>query len=170
MADDNEHWILVVAIARNGVIGRENSLPWKLSRDLQRFKAMTMGHCLLMGRKTYQSIGRPLPGRQTIVVSRTGYDPGDSAITVIPDVAQVAEHVQPGRRVMVVGGAQLYAAALPRCGTMWITRVEVDIAGDTFFPELDWSQWQLQSSESFTADANNQWPSEFQVWRRATND
>lgn len=170
MADELDKWTLVVAMSRNGVIGRDNALPWKLSSDLKRFKSMTMGQCLLMGRKTFESIGGPLPGRQTIVLSRAGLESALPPVTVVSDLSQVAECVEPGRRVMVVGGAQIYAAALPACDTLWITRVLVDVEGDTYFPPVEWSQWQLASSEAVAADAQNQWPSEFQIWLRKPID
>jgi dihydrofolate reductase len=159
-------WTLVVALANNGVIGRNNELPWKLSSDLQRFKAMTLGHCLVMGRKTYTSIGRPLPGRQTIIVSRGGFQVDHPAVTVVSDLVEVNPAVEPGRQVMVVGGAQLYAAALPLCQQLWLTRVLADIDGDTFFPEIDWTEWTMTSSEFTPADARNDWPTEFQIWDR----
>lgn len=166
MPSDPLPWTLVVALANNGVIGRNNELPWKLSSDLQRFKALTLGHCLVMGRKTYSSIGRPLPGRQTIVVSRGGFQVDHPAVKVVNDLVQVNAAVEPGRQVMVVGGSQLYTAALPLCQQLWLTRVLADIAGDTYFPEIDWSAWNLISSESVPADARNEWPTEFQIWAR----
>ncbi len=168
-------WTLVVAVARNGVIGRADALPWKLRSDLQRFKRMTMGHCLLMGRKTYDSIGRPLPGRQTIVLSRNAVQSSQSSPSKISDpiyvreLSDVAHCVEPGRRVMVVGGAEVYRATLGYCSTIWLTRVLADVEGDTFFPELDWEQWQLDSSEFMEAGEHDQWPTEFQVWHRKAN-
>ncbi len=140
-------WTIVVAVARNGVIGNQGELPWKLSSDLKRFKRMTMGHCLLMGRKTYDSIGRPLPGRQTIVLSRaTGLQSSSdtttaAGVTYVADVDAVSRHVEAGRQVMVVGGAQIYSATLPYCSTIWLTRVHADVEGDVMFPTIDWSQW-----------------------------
>lgn len=166
-------WTLVVAMAQNGVIGRDNSLPWRLKGDLQRFKRLTMGHCLLMGRKTYDSIGRPLPGRQTIVLSRQtdNVAAGMAAgVAVAASLEQVSDLVEAGREVMVVGGAQVYQLVLPRCQRMLITRVTAEIDGDTFFPQVDWTEWTLVSSESFPADADNQWPCELQIWERRTGE
>ncbi len=159
-------WTLVVAMANNGVIGRDNGLPWKLRSDLLRFKARTMGHCLVMGRKTYESIGRPLPGRQTIVVSRSGFEVSEPAIAVVASLQEVAPRVDPGRQIMVVGGAQLYAAALPLCDSMWITRVLANVDGDTYFPTVDWSHWRMVSTEFVDADERNELASEFQEWQR----
>lgn len=153
-------------MANGGVIGRGSALPWKLSSDLQRFKAMTMGHCLVMGRKTYESIGRPLPGRQTIVLSNSGFHTEHPAVTVIGSLERLDESVEADRQAMIVGGAQIYSAALPHCRTIWLTRVLADVEGDTFFPEVDWSAWQLVSTESFAAGPKDEWKTEFQVWNR----
>jgi dihydrofolate reductase len=124
------NWIAVVAIARNGVIGNQGGLPWRLSSDLKRFKQLTMGHCLLMGRKTYESIGRPLPGRQTIVLSRSGFRAPVPNVACVASAEDVSALVEPGRKVMVVGGAQIYQATLPFCSEIWLTRVLADVAGD----------------------------------------
>jgi dihydrofolate reductase len=160
------NWTLVVAISQNGVIGRGNALPWRLKRDLQRFKQFTMGHCLLMGRKTWDSIGRPLPGRQTIVLSRQADLSLPEGVTRAGDLVHVEELVEPGREVMVVGGAELYRLALPHCNRMLWTQVLAEVDGDTWFPKIDWSQWRKESSEPFPADAENQWPCEYQLWKR----
>ncbi len=168
----DQNWTVVVAVSRNGVIGRSDSLPWKLRSDLQRFKRMTMGHCLLMGRKTYDSIGRPLPGRQTIVLSRTRSTAPTSGYCFAESLSQVAELVEPGRQVMVVGGAEVYRQTLTepesprRCSTIWLTRVLADVPGDTYFPEMDWDQWQLQSSEAYPPSDGDDWPTKFQIWTR----
>jgi dihydrofolate reductase len=159
-------WVAVVAIANNGVIGRGDSLPWRLSSDLQRFKRLTMGHCLVMGRKTFDSIGKALPGRQTIVLSRAGCTSIPAEITVVSDVSEISRNVEPARRVMVVGGAQIYAATLALCSEMWLTRVLADVEGDTKFPEIDWSQWHQVSGESFPVGPKDDFPTEFQVWQR----
>jgi dihydrofolate reductase len=159
-------WTLVVAVANQGVIGRGSDLPWKLSSDLQRFKAMTMGHCLVMGRKTYESIGRPLPGRQTIVLSNSGYISKRNDVAVVADLNRMDAIVEPGRRVMIVGGAQIYAAALPHCQTMWLTRVLADVEGDTYFPTVEWNDWKLDSAEMTAAGPKDEWDTEFQIWHR----
>ncbi|MEZ6137391.1 MAG: dihydrofolate reductase [Pirellulaceae bacterium] len=182
MSPSNIPWTLVVAAANNGVIGRGDALPWRLSSDLRRFKAMTMGHCLLMGRKTYESIGKPLPGRQTIVLSRLrsrcdGIAPTShtakctwpAEVTLVDNLAHVNAHVEAGRQVMVVGGAQIYSIALPYCDTIWLTRVCAEVDGDVFLPSIDWTQWRLQSHEAVPAGPRDEWPTEFQVWRRESS-
>ena len=164
-------WTLVVATSQNDVIGCAGHLPWHLRSDLQRFKRLTMGHCLLMGRKTYDSIGRPLPGRQTIVLSRRGMLPENSsaagqACCVARQLSEVPALVEPGRQVMVVGGAEIYQAALDRCGTLWLTRVQAEIAGDVYLPTIDWSQWRMEVCEPLDAGPHDDWPTEFQIWKR----
>jgi dihydrofolate reductase len=160
------NWIAVVAVARNGVIGNQGTLPWRLSSDLKRFKKLTMGHCLLMGRKTYESIGRPLPGRQTIVLSKSGFHTDAPSLTCASSPGEVAPRVEAGRRVMVVGGAQIYQATLAYCSEIWLTRVLADVNGDVTFPNIDWTDWELTSSESFPSSEVDQWPTEFQIWSR----
>jgi dihydrofolate reductase len=160
------NWTLIVAVSSNGVIGRSGELPWKLRTDLRRFKQMTMGHCLLMGRKTFESIGRLLPGRQTIVLSRQSPAELPLGVCWACSLNQVEERVESKRRVMVVGGAEIYRLALPFCSHLWITRVQADVVGDTLFPELDWSQWQLLSSVFEDSGPGDDWPTEFQQWQR----
>lgn len=160
------HWTLIVAMDRQGVIGRNGELPWRLSSDLKRFRNLTMGHCLLMGRKTYQSIGHPLPGRQTIVLSRQGFMIQHPDVTIVGELEQVAPLVQQGRQVMVVGGAEIYRAALSRCGQLWITRVQANLRGDTYFPDIDWHNWRLLTRQPVPAGPKDEWPTEFETWSR----
>lgn len=163
---ENSGWTLVVAMASNGVIGRDGTLPWRLSSDLKRFKEMTMGHCLLMGRITYESIGRPLPGRQTIVLSRTMDLELPDNVALTSDICRVDDLVDDGRQVMVVGGAQIYSAALMHCSTIWLTRVMSEVDGDTHFPNLEWEQWDLESTQAFSAGPKDDFATQFEVWRR----
>lgn len=158
------NWIAVVAAATNGVIGRDQALPWRLSSDLQRFKSLTMGHCLLMGRKTFQSIGKALPGRKTIVLSRGNFTCDDPAVAVTNDLNHVESLALPNQQIMVVGGAQLYQATLAFWQEIWLTRVLVEVPGDTFFPEVDWNAWHCINRESVPAGPRDQWPTEFQRW------
>lgn len=158
-------WNLVVAMANNQAIGVRGDLPWRLSSDLRRFKEITMGHALVMGRKTYDSIGRPLPGRQTIVLTRqTNYRP--KGVDVVDSLDAVEGRVDSGRQVMVVGGAQIYEAALPRCATLHVTRVQTEVDADTFFPEFDWAAFELTESQQVDAGPKDDWASEYQIWRR----
>ncbi|MBA2716535.1 MAG: dihydrofolate reductase [Propionibacteriales bacterium] len=145
---------LVAAVARNGVIGRDGGLPWHLPGEQQRFKATTMGHVLVMGRRTYESIGRPLPGRTTVVVTRNadwappGGRPDD--VLVAPNVADaLRQAVRIDEQVYVVGGAQVYAESLPHADELLVTHVEAEPEGDTFFPPLEWADWDTVSCEQF---------------------
>lgn len=143
---------LIVAVAQNGVIGRENDLPWKLSGDLKRFKAVTMGKPIVMGRKTYESIGRPLPGRANIVMTR---DSEFSAvgINLVHDLASAIEAGKNAAEesgvdeIMVIGGANIYSAALPEADRLYVTEVHSVIEGDVRFPEIDGAIWAEISRE-----------------------
>jgi dihydrofolate reductase len=127
--------VAIAAIGRNRAIGKDNRLPWRIPEDFAFFKATTMGHVLVMGRKTYASIGRPLPGRHTVVLSRSGFAaPG---ITVIRDWEELRA-VEPDRTLFLAGGAQLYAEALPWCAELLLTHVDREPEADAFFP--DWTK------------------------------
>tara|TARA_S200000501_G_scaffold24178_1_gene20915 strand:- start:2588 stop:3091 length:504 start_codon:yes stop_codon:yes gene_type:complete len=141
---------IVVAMSRNFGIGRENQLPWHLPEDLKNFKAITMGKPIIMGRKTFDSIGRPLPGRTNIVVTRNR---GWSSNTVLVArgfeeallLAKNACHQNDRKELMVIGGEMIYRAALPVVSRIYLTEVKGDIAADTFFPTFDRSQWVEQN-------------------------
>lgn len=161
--------ILLVACAENGVIGREGQLPWRLSSDLQRFKARTMGHVLLMGRKTCESIGRLLPGRTTVVLTRQAawsFPGAHVAHTWEEALEQAAALTEGDRPVFVVGGAEIYRLALPHATQILLTRVHAHVAGDTVFPELDPHQWRCVSESWHPADARNDHAHTFQTWDR----
>ena len=134
---------LVAAIARNGVIGVDGGLPWHLPDDLRRFKELTLGHVLVMGRKTYESIGHPLPGRATIVVTRSpSWDSAAAEVRVAGSVSDAIEAAAAlDDEVFVVGGAQVYAAALALADRLELTWVDAEPEGDTTFPELDGRDW-----------------------------
>jgi dihydrofolate reductase len=131
---------IVVAVAENGVIGNGNQLPWRLPDDLRRFKELTLGKPMVMGRRTYDSIGRPLPGRTSIVVTRQQGLRIDGCI-VVNSLEAALDAAGPVPEVVIVGGAELYQHALPRVDLIHLTRVHASIPGDTFFPELDPQQW-----------------------------
>jgi dihydrofolate reductase len=144
---------LIVARARNGVIGRDNALPWRLPEDLQHFKRTTLGAPIIMGRKTWDSIGRPLPGRRNIVVSR------NHGLTL--DGAEVVASLEDAQRlcigaeqVFLIGGAQLYAHALPSADRLIVTEIDADVPGDAFFPAVDRSKWIEVARETHHSEAN----------------
>jgi dihydrofolate reductase len=134
---------IVAAVARNGVIGVDGGLPWRLPDDLRRFKALTLGHVLVMGRRTYESIGRPLPGRTTVVVTRNAsWDPGAHGVVVASGVREAVDAAAAiDDEVFVVGGAQVYAGALPLTDRLELTLVDDEPDGDTVFPTVDWDEW-----------------------------
>jgi dihydrofolate reductase len=151
---------LVWAMARNRTIGRNNSLPWHLPEDLKFFKRVTIGKPIIMGRKTWDSIGRPLPGRCNIVISRnTGFKAeGVEAVNSLQQALDLAEKIsqQSGSdEVCVIGGAEIYAQALMVADRLYLTQVHADIDGDTFFPEFDRSQWQELERQDFLASPDN---------------
>ena len=134
---------IVAAVARNGVIGIDGGLPWHLPDDLRRFKELTLGHVLVMGRKTYESIGHSLPGRATIVVTRNpSWDPGSAEVRVAGSVSEAIEAAASlEREVFVVGGGEVYAEALALADRLELTWVDAEPDGDTRFPEVDWDEW-----------------------------
>ncbi|EED31864.1 dihydrofolate reductase [gamma proteobacterium NOR5-3] len=150
---------LIVAAADNDVIGRDNALPWQLPGDLAHFKRTTMGKPILMGRLTYESIGRPLPGRTNIVISR---DPGYSAAGVRSvqslekalELAKDIAVIDGSSELMIIGGAQIYALALPLASRIYLTRVHVEPAGDAFLPAIDWAHWKESGRQENPADGS----------------
>ena len=156
---------LVVAMAENSVIGRANRLPWHLPADLRHFKALTMGKPIVMGRKTWDSIGRPLPGRRSLVVSRRqDFAPVGVEVFDSLEAALAAASSQP--ETCVIGGAQIYARALPHADVIHLTRVHTSAGADTFFPALDAGQWEEIAREDRPADERHAWPYSFLTLRR----
>jgi dihydrofolate reductase len=156
---------LIVAVADTGVIGRDNTLPWHLPEDLKRFKRLTMGKPIVMGRKTYESIGKPLPGRQNIVLTRDANYRRDG-VTVVHDVDAALRAGGEAPEIMIIGGADLFRVFLPRAGRVHLTRVHGDIAGDVLWPELDRREWNAVEREAHAADERHAWPMTFEVWEK----
>lgn len=142
---------LIAAMAENCVIGIDNRMPWHLSADLKKFKALTMGKPIIMGRGTYESIGRPLPGRENAVISRNSRfrAPGCS---VFADIAAALAHFHEHDEIFIIGGASLYAAMLPFADTLYLTRIHRDFDGDRFFPEIAAGEWQIVEQQIITDD------------------
>jgi dihydrofolate reductase len=160
---------IIVAVSENGVIGRDGGLPWRLSGDLQRFKQLTMGHTVIMGRRTWESIGRQLPGRRMIVVSRQPdykVDVADVVVAANLDAAMQAVRSGGDEEAFVIGGAELYRAALPIADRLYLTRVRAEVAGDTIFPQIDCDDWRLRESIDCTADDKNEFPHTYEVYDR----
>lgn len=143
---------VIAAMARNRVIGIRNTLPWRLPEDLKHFKALTMGHHIVMGRKTYESIGRPLPGRTTVIVTRdTNYRAAGCLTAPSIDGAIAACGDDP--EVFFVGGAELYAQVLPRAERLYLTEIQADFEGDAWFPEFDPGAWQESARQAHVSDS-----------------
>jgi dihydrofolate reductase len=156
---------LVVAVARNGVIGRDNGLPWHLPADLAHFKRLTLGYPLLMGRRTWDSIGRPLPGRQSIVLSR---DPSFRAAgaVVVHSLAEARAAAAGAERLMVVGGAELFRACLAEAELMHLTEVDAEVEGDVRMPPWRAEDWQEIWREAHPADERHAYAYSFVTLKR----
>lgn len=166
---------LIVALARNHTIGIDNKLPWYLPNDLKYFKQVTMGKTIIMGRKTYESIGKPLPGRTNIVITRQAdYVPPNAndsvkVVASLPAAQALAEQlglINGQDEAMIIGGAEIYTQALPLVDRMYLTEVHAEVDGDAFFPEFDRSQWQEVVREDFAAEGGNPYDYSFVVYQR----
>ena len=156
--------ILIAAVAENGVIGRDNALPWRLKADLAHFKATTSGHPVLMGRKTWESLGRPLPGRRNLVVTRDpAYSASGAEVFVSPEAALAAAGAT---KVFVIGGAEIYRQLLGRADVLMLTEVCAHVDGDARFPDFDRSQFVEKTRTPHAADADNEFPFAFVEYRR----
>ena len=144
---------LIAAMGKNRAIGLDGRMPWHIPAELQHFKQATMGRAIVMGRKTWESIGRPLPGRQNIVISRNPVYIADGAETTVS--LERALQLSESKEVMVIGGGQLYALALPLAQRMVLTLIELEPDADTWFPEWDSQSWQQTTEKKFPADENN---------------
>lgn len=158
---------IIAAVARNGVIGRDGHLPWRLSDDLKHFKRVTIGKPIVMGRKTYASIGKPLPGRENIVLTR---DPQLQAegCTVVHSVEEALKAAGNAEEVMVIGGAAVYAALLPQADRLYVTEVHAEVAGDVQFPDIDPTAWRERERSSHPADGRNEYAFDTVVLERTT--
>ena len=162
---------IVVAAARNGVIGKDDAMPWHLPEDLRHFKRVTMGKPIIMGRKTFESIGKPLPGRVNIVVTRNAAF-GAQGVRVagsLEEALALANQVAVSDGVdaaAIIGGAEIYRMALPLADRLYMTEVHADIDGDAQFPAIDWSQWRQLSRERHVADASNPYDYSFVEYQR----
>ena len=158
--------VLVAALDRARAIGRGNELPWRLPDDLKRFKALTLGHAVLMGRKTAQSLGRALPGRTNLVLTRSGQVPfaGMQAVATLDEAIALAA----GQPLMVIGGGEIYTLALPHADRLHLTHVDTEVAGaDAFFPAFNAGEWTVEGSQAHAADAGHAHAFRFVDYRRA---
>jgi len=161
--------VLIAAFAQNSVVGINNTLPWHLPEDLKYFKRTTSGKAIIMGRKTYDSIGRPLPNRTNIVITRNSEFKAEgvqvvSNLQAAIDLAKEVNFINGVEEVMIIGGASIYKEALPQAERLYITHVHADVEGDAYFPEVDFSQWKESSRDDYTASEKNPYDYSFVVY------
>lgn len=161
----------IVAAARNRVIGKDNQIPWYLSSDLKYFKRTTLGHHVIMGRKSFESIGRPLPKRTNIIITRAPYYAASGCLVArsLPEALSIA-HANGETEAFIIGGGEIYALSLPLLDKLYLTEVDAAPEGDVFFPELDFPEWELISSESHPADDKNDHAYTFKVYERISSE
>lgn len=157
----------IVAIAHNNVIGKDNDIPWYLPADLKYFKKTTLGHHIIMGRKCYQSIGRPLPKRTNIILTRDPYFIVSNCLVThsIPEALEIA-HQNGEEEAFIIGGAKVYEQSIELWDKLYLTKVDLEVEGDVYFPQLDYSQWQLISEEHHKSDEKNDHDYSFLVYER----
>jgi dihydrofolate reductase len=157
----------IVAMAHDRVIGKDNDIPWYLPADLQHFKKITLNHHIIMGRNCYNSIGKPLPKRTNIIVTRDAYFISSNCIIArsITEALQVA-HAHGEEEVFIIGGGQIYEQTEELWDKLYITEVDLKVDGDIYFPEVDYSQWNLLTEESHNTDEKNEWAYTFKEYAR----
>ncbi len=155
---------LIVAMAKNRVIGRANQLPWHLPDDLKRFKQLTLGKDLILGRKTYESIGRPLAGRRLIVVTQQAIE--WPQITIAQSLDAAIKLAKSGSEIMIGGGAQIYAQGLPLADCIYLTKIEAELMGDAYFPALNQNEWKIVDEQFHDADESHIFTFSFQTLLR----
>lgn len=155
---------IIVAVAENGVIGDKNTLLWHISEDLKHFKSITSGHPVIMGRKTFESLGRPLPNRENVVISRQNIVL--DGCTVVHSLDEAVALFPASEEVFIIGGAQIYEQALPLADRFYLTRVLHSYQGDTCFPDWDEAAWRLVESEGFPSGAAYPYPFVFEMYER----
>lgn len=157
----------IVAMDENRVIGKNNELPWHLPEDLKYFKRVTMGHPIIMGRKTFESIGRPLPGRENIIITRNKEFQTDKC-TVINSVEELLKycHENPNEEYFVIGGAEIFKQLISHVDHLYITFIHEHFDGDTYFPSIDMKEWELISKEQGLQDEKNPYQYEFLIYKK----
>lgn len=159
---------MIAAMAHDRVIGKDNQMPWHLPADLAHFKRVTLGKPVLMGRKTFESIGRPLPGRRNLVISRNpGYQAEGIEVVGSVEAARALLASSAVEELMVIGGGHLYAEMLPSADRLYLTQIDLVVEGDTRFPAFDYGQWQRIACDSHPADEKNPHPYSFETWQRS---
>lgn len=162
--------ILVAAHAQNRVIGKDNDLVWRLPKDFKHFKELTLGHPIIMGRKTFESLGKPLPGRTSIIITRDEHYQQESCIVVHSLNEAIQEARKLDEEIYVIGGSQIYAQALPLANKMYLTEVKATPEGDALFPEFSKNEWKETARQSFPKDEKHDYAFDFVTWERVNND
>ena len=162
---------LIVAASTNNVIGKDGKMPWHLPNDLKHFKNITWAMPVIMGRKTFESLGKPLSGRKNIIITRQkDYNP-DGTISVQSLVDAISEAKKMDvKEVLIIGGGEIYKMAWEKANRIYLTRVKLETAGDTFFPEIHLNEWKLTNQKNFEGDENNSYSYSFQTWDRIINN
>lgn len=156
---------IIAAVARNGVIGKNNQMPWYLPNDLKYFKNTTLAHHVIMGRKNFEAEGKPLPKRENIIVTRQeGYQA--EGCTVVHSLGEALELAKCDPEPFIIGGGNIYRQALPMADKLYLTRIDADIEGDVYFPAVNYEEWKLVWTEKHQADERNKYDHEFQLYER----
>ncbi|MDH5473698.1 MAG: type 3 dihydrofolate reductase [Gammaproteobacteria bacterium] len=158
---------LVAAMDNNRLIGRKNGLPWHLPADFKHFKEVTMGKPVVMGRKTFESIGRPLPERKNIVISRGGFEA--EGVIIVGSIDQALEAAGDAEEVMIIGGASFYQQMMTRADRMYLTHVDAECEGDAWFPEFNLADWDILSEQKHEADEKNNYSFLVRCYQRKNN-
>jgi dihydrofolate reductase len=154
---------------KKGVIGLNNQLPWRLPEDLKYFKNTTMGHAVVMGRKTFESVGRPLPGRKNIILTRDSDFHAEGCLVLHTKNDLLAWAEETGQEIFITGGAEIFGLFICEADRLYVTRIEENFEGDTYFPILDWTEWTLVSNEKGIRNTENPYDYYFQVYERLSN-
>ena len=158
---------IIVAVAKNNVIGKDNKLIWHLPEDLKRFKRITTGHTIIMGRKTFESLGRVLPNRKHIVLSKdTDFKVQDENVQVINDISLLGEYISSEEENFVIGGASIYKLLMPYTSKMYITKINQEFEGDVFFPEIEEKDWGVVETQKGITDEKNVYDYEYVTYVR----
>ncbi len=158
---------IIVAKAKNNIIGKDNKLLWKLPADLQRFKELTTGHIIIMGRKTFESLGRVLPNRKHIVFTQNpDFKVNDENVQVVHSMLEIQEYIESEEECFVIGGAMIYNLLMPYVNKMYITQIDKDFEGDAFFPRIDETKWKEVEREKGVKDENNNLEYEFITYEK----
>ena len=162
---------IIVAKASNNIIGKNNSLIWHLPEDLKRFKALTTGHTIIMGRKTFESLGRVLPNRKHIVFTQNpDFKVDDENVEIVHSLLQIQEYIESEEEVFVIGGAMIYGLLMPYVTKMYITQINQDFEGDVFFPKVNPEKWEIIDRQKGIQDENNELDYEYITYEKINKD